>query len=170
MASTRNQKQKIDYDLVIQMRLEHPEFTLRELGEKFNVSRERIRQILASANVETRSYKRVISSLMPLVNCAIPDCGNRIEKKGMTYCRECIESGYWAIYTGSLRRKIPRVTFQCKRCDTDITMRQTLYERQKRQYTNTFCSQRCRSLYVWETQSVRNVGGKIVKSPLGKYE
>ena len=163
-------KKSIDYDLVIQMRLEHPEFTLRELGEKFNVSREYIRQILSSANVETRSYNRVVSSLMPLANCAIPDCENRIEKKGMTFCRRCIDGGYWSTFLGSRKRKVPRVTFQCKRCNKDITMRQTLYERQKRQYINTFCSQKCRSLYIWETQSVRNVGGRIVKSPLGKYE
>tara|TARA_R110000824_G_scaffold52052_7_gene144695 strand:+ start:2233 stop:2730 length:498 start_codon:yes stop_codon:yes gene_type:complete len=153
---------------IINMRIEHPEFTLGEIGERFNLTRERIRQILVYSNMETRSSKRIELANTPRPTCAIIDCENLVADRVRTYCTSCVKTGRWLKDMGVRRQRIPRITIQCKRCNKDIIMRETLYKRQRNRYINIFCSQFCRSKYVWETQQVRNVNGKIQKIPLGK--
>lgn len=153
---------------VIKMRLNNPELTLREIGEAFNLTRERIRQILVAENIETRSSRRVAMATTPYPVCLEPECENRVPHRGRSYCVVCVKSGVWQRDNGLRRRRIPQVTSKCTRCNTDITMRETLYNRQRSKYKNMYCSQKCRSMYVWETQIVKNVGGRIVKVPLGK--
>jgi hypothetical protein len=153
---------------IINMRHEHPELTLREIGTLFNLTRERIRQILVFSNMETRSSKRVELANTPLPTCIISDCENLVADRVRTYCTVCVQSGRWIQDRASRSQRVPRITIQCKRCNIDTTMRETLYNRQRRTHTNIFCGQSCRSKYLWESQQVRNVGGKILKVPLGK--
>ena len=156
-------------DAIVQTKINNPEFTLREIGEKFNLSRERIRQILVSVNMETRSAKRVEIANTPLPICMMPECENRVSHRPRTYCVVCVENGSWKTHMGIRRRRIPQITIQCDYCSKDITMRETLYQRQRSRHKNTFCSQKCRSRHVWHTQKlVENVDGRIVRVLLGR--
>ena len=42
-------------DLAIQLRIEHPEYKLKQIGDEIGVSRERVRQVLKKNGLDTVS-------------------------------------------------------------------------------------------------------------------
>ena len=156
---------------IVTLRKENPEITLRQIGELVNRTRERVRQILVSENIETRSSKRVENDSRPTPICRI--CHQEIISPLKTthnrvYCDECVSNHLSQIDTGLRRRRIPQIDISCAYCNTVMTMRETLYKRQQHKYKNIFCSSSCRSRYTWQQQGIRNVNGRVVKVPLGK--
>ena len=163
-----NKKNIEKTNAIVTMRVANPELTLQEIGTYFNLTRERIRQILVSANVETRSSHRIEILTRPYPVCVTPKCENTVPRRGRQYCISCLENGTWIQDMGLRRRRIPQVTVQCNRCNKDISMRETLLNRQRSRYKNMYCSQKCRSTHVWEQQKVKNVSGRIVRVQLGQ--
>jgi len=54
---------------VVELRTHHPHMTLIEIGEEVGVTRERVRQILVSENLETRSTARIPIPMPPCRRC-----------------------------------------------------------------------------------------------------
>jgi len=155
---------------VITLRTENPALTLQQIAIIVNRTRERVRQILVSENMETRSAKRVENSNRPNALCRI--CNTEIitgtvNKKrtppSRKYCDSCINNNIWHIDRGMRSRKIPRVHIPCCHCNTIIDIRKTLYERHQRIYKNLFCSTPCRSKYLWDNKVLTNINGKITR-------
>lgn len=47
---------KVDRLKVVEMRIQHPDWSLEIMGEKLGITRERVRQILKAHNIPTRRY------------------------------------------------------------------------------------------------------------------
>jgi len=155
---------------VITLRQENPAMTLQHIAITVNRTRERVRQILVSENMETRSAKRVESANRPSTLCRL--CNTEIiigtiNKKRTPptrkYCDNCINNNFWHIDIGLRKRRIPRVYIPCCHCNTIIDIRKTLYESHQRIYKNLFCSTHCRSKHLWDNKVLVNINGKIRK-------
>jgi len=155
---------------IVILRKENPGMTLREIGELVHRTRERVRQILSSEDVETRSAKRVENANRPNPICRV--CHKEFtaikDKKKKVYCRECMSNGAWNVDMGLRRRRIPRIDVPCTYCSTIVNIRETLYKRKQKKHKNLFCSSSCRSLFTWKQQLIQNINGRIVKVPLGR--
>jgi len=66
---------------VVELRTHHPHMTLREIGEELGITRERVRQILTSENLETRSTARIP---IPMPPCR--RCGNFVPYRKRIFC------------------------------------------------------------------------------------
>lgn len=172
MSYNTNQKSLQLRHFIVTLRKENPDLTLQQIGITVNRTRERVRQILVSEGIETRSAKRVESASRPNPICRVCHKEIRIAKNSYAhrrvYCDECVSDNSDKIDMGLRRRRIPRIDVSCPYCHTVINMRETLYERNKLKNTNIFCSRSCRSRYMWQQQIVKNVGGRIVKVRLGR--
>ncbi len=114
---------KIDYESVCATRKRNPCATLEEIGQKYNVSRERIRQVLSKHGLSTKAL--VIKSAC--MNC------NKVIYKSQKFCsREC-QHEY---------ARIPVACQQCgkifKRYQSEITYR--FRENSEHRF---FCSRKC---------------------------
>ena len=155
---------------IITLRQENPVMTLQQIAMTVNRTKERVRQILVSAGIETRSAKRIESASRPTPICRTCNKEVRMNEKRYkrTYCDECISTKIWHIDMGLRRRRIPRIDIPCAYCNKTITMRETLYKRQQIRHKNLYCSKSCRSKGLWANQIIINVGGKIRSVRLGE--
>ena len=172
MSYSTNQKSTELRQLIVRLRKENPAMTLQQIATAVNRTRERVRQILVSEEVETRSAKRVESASRPNPLCRI--CNKEIfrppSKHKRAYCDECISTKIWLIDMGLRRRRIPRIDTPCAYCNKIVTLIETLYKRQRSLHKNLYCSKSCRSKGMWANQVVINVGGRIRRLRLGKME
>ena len=88
---------------VVKLRKEQPNMTLQEMGEQIGISRERVRQILVSENLSTRSIKEVERrTFKPLPRCE--SCNLPTKAYNRKYCsNNCRFPNGWT-------------TFACYRC------------------------------------------------------
>jgi len=164
---TQQKSIQLRHDIVT-LRQENPAMTLQHIAIIVNRSRERVRQILVSENIETRSAKRVKSANRPTPLCRL--CNTEIltyRSKTRVYCDECVRTKVSHIDRGLRIRRIPRVHIPCCYCDAIIDMRKTLYESHQKLYKNLFCSTSCRTRYLWDNKVLVNIGGTIMR---GKIE
>jgi hypothetical protein len=123
---------------IIRLRATNPEWTLNQIGIEVGCSRERVRQILTSEAMETRSIKYAEDKIIPLCKY----CGTTLERtrttgKYPTYCSsECRNNQYY--------QKV--VCFHCGRiCEI---RKGELRQRMKINRT-IYCSKSCRSNGYW---------------------
>ena len=159
---------------IITLRQENPVMTLQQIAMTVNRTKERVRQILVSENLETRSAKRVENANRPNAFCRLCNTeiitgtiNNKRIPPTRKYCDNCVSSRIWTIDRGIRSRRIPRVHIPCCYCNAIIDMRKTLYESHQRLYKNLFCSTSCRTKHLWDTKVLVNIGGTIMK---GKVE
>ena len=118
--------------IIIDFRLEHPELTLEAIGKEFDLTRERIRQILKEAEVETKSSTFIQREEERLI---VPDCircGKPVSKKRLQFCSmEC-------------RYPLGSTTFACAFCGIEKTIRTTTYIERTSRYLKLHCSRTCR--------------------------
>ena len=142
------------------LRRENPDMTLQQIATIVNRSRERVRQICVSENLETRSAKRVETATRPNPTCRI--CNTEMPKSPRrVYCDECVAHKLQHIDRGLRERRIPRGNIPCHYCKANINMRETLITRHKNHYKNFFCSTSCRSKNVWAMKVLVNIDGRI---------
>lgn len=164
-----NQKALQLRHFVVTLRQENPDMTLQQIATAVNRTRERVRQILVSEEMETRSAKRVESASRPTPLCRI--CNKEIfrppSRHRRTYCDECIRTKVWRIDMGLRKRRIPQIDTPCAYCKKTVTMRETLYKRHQTLHKYFYCSKSCRSKGLWANQAVMNVDGRIKRFRLG---
>jgi len=163
-----NQKSLQLRHFVVTLRQQNPDMTLQQIATAVNRTRERVRQILVSEEMETRSAKRVESASRPTPLCRV--CNTEIirppSRHRRAYCDECIRTKIWRVDMGLRKRRIPRIDVPCAYCTKIVNMRETLYKRNKAQ-KNFYCSKSCRSKGMWANQIVMNVDGRIKRFRLG---
>ena len=120
---------------IIETRKRNPCATLKQIGDKYHVSRERVRQILIRAGENTAGVR----SSIPCVYCGKPLPPGHIK-----YCSlEC-------------RVKATNITIECPVCGKLFTRTKSslLYRLNHKQRVNgktvqhIFCSEKCRGVYA----------------------
>ena len=112
---------------VTDLRKNFPELTLREIGEKVDLTRERVRQILINANLNTKSLARMSTS-SPL--CAT--CNKTLHNKRLKFCsQEC-------------QYPNGQTTFQCATCGISKTVMTSIYKARIQRNSKIHCSRTCR--------------------------
>lgn len=112
--------------LIIDYRQSNPNMTLVEIGDLVGVSKERVRQILAKANIETRSTNRIPKSLP---NCK--NCGKPVPSRGRLYCsNEC-------------QHPNGKTKINCHYCDKEIILRSAEYRTRIQRARYIHCSKEC---------------------------
>ncbi len=112
---------------IIAMRKNNPCATLQQIGDKFSVSRELVRQVLSRDQLPTRHY--VKHQLYQCLNCGKPTLHKR-------YCsNECSYE-----YTHPL--------VECDQCHRLFHRWQSYLIRQSQQHTHYFCSKKCYGKYL----------------------
>ena len=151
-------------DRVIELRNQHPEMTLQELGAEVSLSKERVRQILSKAELPTISSKMsptFTTKAKPIQPCLI--CGNvnkqRVGKHAKYCSNECAveaRTKYWKQF--HLDNPDRRTTYVCVYCGKHKTVRTGIYERQVREYDKLYCSHYCSIKAQWadNTSTMRN--------------
>ena len=110
---------------IIHLRENFPELTLREIGEKVNLTRERVRQILIDANLNTKSLARMTTPL-----CAT--CNKTLHNRRLKFCsQEC-------------QYPNGQTTFQCATCGTSQTVMTSVYKARMQRNSTIHCSRTCR--------------------------
>ena len=125
--------------MIVQLRKEHPNMTLQEMGEQIGISRERVRQILVSENLSTRSIKEVERrTFKPLPRCE--SCNLPTKAHNRKYCSSgCRFPGGWT-------------TFACYRCGKENTIETSQYKKRAKYYNHMHCSKSCSTKTYWETK------------------
>lgn len=154
---------------IILLRVEHPEWVLREIGEAVGVTRERVRQILNQHNLPTKAYRRFKYGFD---EC--PRCGGTKRVKGET-CKPC-------------RQEIrpPWVTLTCIVCGNDFERIGAEHRAAIKNYPShgekVFCGRECLGSYAGKNygfpahKKTRNGGrpksgssGGIITNILGRF-
>jgi len=125
--------------LVAQLRKDNPDMTLKTIGEKVGLSRERIRQILASENLSTRSVTEVQRrAFKPFPRCET--CNLPTKAHNRKYCSNaCRFPSAWT-------------TFACYRCGKENTIETSQYKKRAKYYNHMHCSKSCSTKTYWETK------------------
>ena len=113
-------------EVVKYLRNNHPEITLQEIGSHVGISRERVRQILSSANLETRSSGR----RLPMPNCRY--CGTLLPNRRRTYCDSKCQ------YPNG------KTTTYCHYCNKEIVLMTSIYTSRQFRSKYIHCSRECR--------------------------
>ena len=113
-------------------RKENPEMTLQEIGNKFDLSRERVRQILKQMDLPTKH--KSFGSIITQTIC--PKCG-RQKLYRAKYCRKC-------------RKELLYEFVQCETCRIPIKRRisYTSYMKERRGYKHIWCSKKCQGKWL----------------------
>ena len=124
---------------VVKLRKEQPNMTLQEMGGQIGISRERVRQILVSENLSTRSIKEVERrTFKPLPRCE--SCNLPTKAYNRKYCsNNCRFPNGWT-------------TFACYRCGKEITIETSQYKKRVKHYNHIHCSKSCSTKTYWETK------------------
>ena len=123
-------KEKVDGNLIIQAKVNNPCATLEQVGSKFGITRERVRQILKRAGTSTTRY-----NYRAKMTC--PRCGQK-KYSASNYCPKCY-------------RGLHNVTLQCINCGTYFERNQSqfLYQVNNPRYKgHFFCNRKCLGKYI----------------------
>ena len=122
-------------DRVIEFRQNHPDMTLSEIGIETGVSKQRVSQILASENLETRSTQRIPLPMPPCKRCGVP-----VPYRKRIYC------------SPQCQRPTGKTYINCYRCNKEITLMTSVYKSRQERAARVHCSRQCRD----ETRRQRN--------------
>ena len=126
-ASFHDYKQASKRLAVTNLRKSFPELTLREIGEAVDLTRERVRQILTDANLNTKSSAR-ISAPLPL--CAT--CNKILHNRRLKFCSQKCQ------YPNG------QTTFQCVTCGNYQMVMTSVYKARMKRNSTIHCSRTCR--------------------------
>jgi hypothetical protein len=126
---------------IVEYRLKNPCLTLQQVGDKFSLTRERIRQILVEKHSPTRKFIQKYLCL---------NCGNVNPRQNKKFCsRECCFEFH----------QVPVICDQCGKMFKRRVSNLLSYPTRHGSHNHTFCNRHC--LGVW--------AGKHHK-PLRKYD
>ena len=114
-------------DRVIALRKHNPDMTLIEIGNEIGITRERVRQILVSEQLETRSTSQ-IPRPMPLCK----RCGISVPYRRRTFC------------SAICQHPAGRVVVNCRYCGKEISLMASIYKSRSDRSKYIHCSRTCR--------------------------
>jgi hypothetical protein len=117
----------VSRDRVISLRKSNPDMTLIEIGNEIGITKERVRQILASEHLETRSTNR-IPAPMPLCK----QCGMPVPYRKRIFC------------SAICHRPASRVTVNCHYCGKEMSLMASVYKSRSDSSKYIHCSRTCR--------------------------
>ena len=141
----------VDRSAVVATRSRNPCATLQDIADKYEVSRERIRQILSEEQASTKSISR--ASLLRIC----PLCGG-FKSQVSILCSRCREAE-WA--------KVRWVTLICDQCEKTFNRRQAHVLNRAKRYGfggPVFCSRRCQGIYTAEHYGIGTPNNPIHKT------
>lgn len=113
-------------------RINNPCATLQEIGDKFDISRERVRQILKSEELPTKNVSHGIKNICP-------QCGNEFPRwpKKIHCSRKCYEQS-------------TQIELACDECGILFTRNTKLFIicLNEREYVHTFCGKQCQGKWL----------------------
>ena len=113
-------------DIVTYLRRTSPDMTLQEIGSHVGISRERVRQILVSEQLETRSRGRYL----PLPVCLY--CGTSLPNRQRKYCDSKCQ------YPNG------KTTVYCNYCNKEMIFMTSVYLSRTSRAKYIHCSRSCR--------------------------
>lgn len=142
---------------VIDLRINHPDWTLHKIGQAVDRTRERVRQILVSENLEQRStkaaYSRLPSHLKKGPPC--PKCGTLVPYRERSYDSGYRGGSYPKYCSAECRPKEEAIELICFYCTKAYVL--TIPQAKSRQrrvakglYKATYCSHSCSSHAYWD--------------------
>ena len=144
---------------IIELRHQHPEMTLEEIGNEVSLTKERVRQVLTKENLSTKSSKlspnfsTVAKPIQPCINCGSLE--KNFISKHTAYCgNDCVAEArdrQWKQFHQDHPDR--RTTYQCEYCGTDKTIRTGIYERQIRTFNKLYCSHACSIKAQWDNKN-----------------
>ena len=114
-------------DGVKSLRIANPDMTLREIGEELGITRERVRQILTSEHLETRSTARIPTPMPPCKRC-----GNPVLYRKRLFCSRICQ------------RPTGRTIVMCHSCGKEISLMTSIYKTRHARAAHIHCSRTCR--------------------------
>ena len=115
------------------MRRNNPCSTLVQIGDKYGVTRERVRQILKEAMLPTRAVGNLCYNISNQHFCL--NCGKvRVHGKAKFCSLEC-------------RKEYTTIQIACTQCGLLIQLFQSSIMVRINKFKNLFCSHRCSALY-----------------------
>ena len=112
---------------VVELRTHHPHMTLIEIGDEVGVTRERVRQILVSENLETRSTARIPIPMPPCKRCGTP-----VPYRKRIFC------------SAICQRPTGRTIVNCNYCGKEISLMTSTYKTRHARAAHIHCSRTCR--------------------------
>ena len=133
-------------ELIVQLRKGHPDMTLKIMAEMVGLTKERVRKILVSENLSTRSVKEVERrEFKPLPRCVT--CNLPTKKYNRKHCSiECASKTRWPNSS---------TTFACYRCGKKTTIATSQYKKRVQHYNHMHCSKSCSTKTYWETKYLK---------------
>lgn len=120
---------------ILRLKQEHPDWTLLHIGSEVGVTKQRIRQVLIANNISTKRHKEYYSPCIVCENLVL----NKTSSK--------------AICSEKCRQKLFWVELICGHCKEIIVRRKSHVTRDLKKNPDKvfFCSQSCRSFYLWDS-------------------
>lgn len=134
--------------MIIGLRVTHPEWTLKQIGDKVGCSRERVRQILASEGMESRSTKAVYTRQPRHLKKGPPckHCGTPVPYTFYSKSR----SGRYPKYCSPICRvKYYHTDVTCSHCKKMFVLGKSQVKSRKERNKDLYCSHSCRSKVYW---------------------
>jgi len=161
---TYNKNTKI---YVTQIRQDNPEMTLLAIGNIVGITRERVRQILKKAGMETRSTKEVYERRplhLKFGNKPCPTCDK------LVLYRKTPKFGYYPKYHAECRPGTLMVDVVCPYCDKSFQLDKLAYSKKLQRLQNgsqkaIYCSHRCVINAYWDSvhQRIPNDYGYVMR-------
>ncbi|OGZ98718.1 MAG: hypothetical protein A3C07_00320 [Candidatus Sungbacteria bacterium RIFCSPHIGHO2_02_FULL_47_11] len=136
---------KVDNQKVVDLRLEHSDYSCAKIGREIGLARERVRQILKKAGRFTR------------VSCYCYFCGQAFRQKELRATSVIVKRGngrigkriFQCISCARRRKKERWVTLECEVCHKKFERRRSKVQQAiKLGYRHTRCSDRCKGLWL----------------------
>lgn len=142
---------------VINLRTNHPDWTLEKIGQAVDRTRERVRQILISENLEQRSTKAAYSRLPPHLKKGppCPKCGTLVPYRERSYDSGYKGGSYPKYCSAECRPKEEAIELTCFYCNKIYVLTIPQAKSRQRRVTNgrykaTYCSHSCSSHAYWD--------------------
>lgn len=137
--------------MVIELRKANPDWTLNQIGLEVDRTRERVRQILVKAGIESRSAKAVYARQPIHLKLGQPckQCGTPVPYVIQTVKGQP-RSGSYPVYCSQIcRSDYYRVDRACAYCKKIVTLRKSDAIRDLERNKALYCSHSCRSKEYW---------------------
>ena len=141
---------------IIQLRITHPEMTLKAIGDEVALTKERVRQILVKEGLSTISIGQVTTRSKPIIPCL--HCGSTDKKfkiKHSLYCdKVCEEKGKKETWV-QWRNNHPErwTTFRCYYCNKEKILKTSQYKKASKKNKNMYCSHSCNLNAQWANEN-----------------
>ena len=132
---------------IVQIKLDNPDITLQALGDKFNLTRERIRQVLISEGFITHRKPKTQDCKYCSKSFIVIE--HQKNKLSIAYCSQrCKEDAH-------------RVYLNCATCEKQYFLGSSEYRGRKRykEHGNNYCSVKCRGIGTSKTLKKRKDAG-----------